>query len=132
MTFLFFSNSMTFSWLFHDYFPIPGFSVPPGTLYNTAETETDWTLPLVIHGGFIRLLVGTRPVYESDKISINIQIFKMFRYGKIILHSSKYVPLIVLSAACKVKLFRLFMRNLCWYIHKRSQTKAKNRYMDKN
>ena len=58
----------------------------------------------------------------------------MSRYGKpkMILHISKYVLLIVLSAVFKVKLSRLSMANLCGKVNKRSQTKAKNRLWPKN
>ena len=58
----------------------------------------------------------------------------MSRYGKpkMILHISKYVLLIVLSAVFKVKLSRLSMANLCGNVKKRSQKRAKNRLWTKN
>ena len=58
----------------------------------------------------------------------------MSRYGKrkMILHLSKYVLLIVLSAVFKVKLGRLPMANLCGNLKKTSHTKAKNRLWTKN
>ena len=58
----------------------------------------------------------------------------MSRYGKLkmILHISKFVLIIVLSAVCKVKLSRLSMANLRGNVNKRSETKAKNRLWPTN
>ena len=51
--------------------------------------ESDWTLSQVLHGNvyqpFSRSRTVTKHVYKNDKISINLHIFKMSRYEKLVI-----------------------------------------------